>query len=396
MEQDCAAKVRDALAGVRVLDFTTVMAGPLATRMLADVGADVLKIESLEGDQVRDRPPMRDGWSSYFGHLNAGKQSLACNLKAPEIREVIVDLAREFDVVVENFRPGVMQRFGLDYATLAKVNPRLIYCSISGYGQHGPKAHHPAYAPVIHAASGFDMVTLRYQEDATRPATSGIFIADVLSGTHAFGAIQTALYQREKTGQGQYIDLSMLEAMVGMLVFETQEAQFPGGARRPLYKPLRTMDGFIMVAPTSPRNFEQLTDAVGHPEWRDDPRFRTNLDRNANWSTLLSMVEDWTLTKASEEAEEILSRHGVPCARYRDMKEVLADPQLASRQALTPITDDAGTYLVTNPPFTMSGATVKVRNAVSKLGEHGAAVLQQELGLSDEAIVALRNSGNLV
>jgi crotonobetainyl-CoA:carnitine CoA-transferase CaiB-like acyl-CoA transferase len=396
MEQEGASKVRDALAGVRVLDFTSVMAGPYATRMLADLGAEVLKIESLEGDQVRARPPMRDGYSSYFGHLNAGKHSLACNLKAPEIREMIVDLARRFDVVVENFRPGVMQRFGLDYATLSKVNPRLIYCSISGYGQDGPKAHHPAYAPVIHAASGFDMVSLRYQDDAARPATSGIFIADVLGGTHAFGAIQTALYQREKTGEGQYIDVSMLEAMVGMLVFETQEAQFPGGARRPLYKPLRTLDGFIMVAPTSPRNFEQLTDAVGHPEWREDPRFRTNLDRNANWSVLLSLVEEWTLTRGSDEAEQTLSRHGVPCARYRDMDQVLADPQLASRGALTPITDSSGSYLVTNPPFRMSGTTVKARDMVPHLGEHGGAVLQQELGLSDEAISALRSSGNLV
>jgi crotonobetainyl-CoA:carnitine CoA-transferase CaiB-like acyl-CoA transferase len=175
-----------------------------------------------------------------------------------------------FDIVIENFRPGVMARFGLDYATLSALNPRLIYCSISGYGQSGPKAHYPAYAPVIHAASGFDLVNLAYQDGAPRPATSGIFIADVLGGTHAFGAIQAALYQREKTGQGQHIDVSMLEAMVGMLVYETQAAQFPGDPRRPLYTPLRTSDGFIMVAPTSPRNFEQLSEAVGHPEWQQD------------------------------------------------------------------------------------------------------------------------------
>jgi crotonobetainyl-CoA:carnitine CoA-transferase CaiB-like acyl-CoA transferase len=396
MNDSPAQKPRDALEGVRVLDFTSVMAGPFATRMLADLGAEVLKIESLEGDQVRARPPMRDGCSSYFGHLNAGKQSLACNLKSPEIRALIVELATSFDVVVENFRPGVMKRFGLDYATLAAINPRLIYCSISGYGQEGPKAHHPAYAPVIHAASGFDLVNLRYQDDAALPATSGIFIADVLGGTHAFGAIQAALYQREKTGEGQYIDVSMLESMVGMLVFETQEAQFPGGARRPLYKPLRTRDGFIMVAPTSPRNFEQLTDAVGHPEWREDPRFLTNLDRNANWATLLSLVEEWTITREAAEAEEILSRHGVPCARYRDMDEVLADPQLAARGALERISDDAGDYLVTNPPFSMSGTTVKARDFVSKLGEHGGAVLQRELGVSDETLAGLRASGQLV
>ncbi|NWK95792.1 carnitine dehydratase [Sphingobium lactosutens] len=396
MAEEQAATKGDALAGVKVLDFTSVMAGPFATRMLADLGADVVKVESLEGDQVRARPPVRDGHSAYFGHLNAGKRSIACDLKSQEVRRLILELVKRFDVVVENFRPGVMQRFGLDYATLAAINPRLIYCSISGYGQEGPKAHHPAYAPVIHAASGFDMVNLHYQDDAESPATGGIFVADVLGGTHAFGAIQTALYQREKTGKGQHIDLSMLEAMVGMLVFEVQEAQFPGGARRPLYSPLRTSDGFIMVAPTSPRNFEQLSDAVGHPEWRNDPRFRTNADRNANWATLLGLTEQWTIERTSAEAEAILSSHGVPCARYRDMAEVLDDPQLAAREAWTTIHDAAGPYAVPNPPFRMSGSRAQPRDLVPELGEHGASLLREELGLSDDALADLRTAGQLI
>lgn len=396
MAEEQAATRGDALADVRVLDFTSVMAGPFATRMLADLGADVVKIESLEGDQVRARPPVRDGHSAYFGHLNAGKRSIACNLKSPDIRALILDMVKRFDVVVENFRPGVMQRFGLDYATLSAINPRLIYCSISGYGQEGPKAHHPAYAPVIHAASGFDMVNLHYQDGADRPATGGVFVADVLGGTHAFGAIQAALYQREKTGQGQHIDLSMLEAMVGMLVFEAQEAQFPGGARRPLYSPLRTSDGFIMVAPTSPRNFEQLSDAVGHPEWRDDARFRTNADRNANWATLLGLTEQWTIERTSAEAEAILSRHGVPCACYRDMAAVLDDPQLAARDAWTTIHDGAGPFAVPNPPFRMSGSRAQPRDLVAQLGEHGASLLREELGLSEEAVADLRTAGQLI
>jgi crotonobetainyl-CoA:carnitine CoA-transferase CaiB-like acyl-CoA transferase len=395
MADDFDRTTRDALDGVRVLDFTSVMAGPFATRMLADLGAEVIKVESLEGDQVRQRPPQRDGFSAYFGTLNAGKKSLACNLKSPEIIALIHKLVTTCDVLVENFRPGVMQRFGLDYATLAAINPRLIYCSISGYGQTGPKALYPAYAPVIHAASGFDMVNLRYQDGADRPATSGIFIADVLGGTHAFGAIQTALYQREKTDEGQHIDLSMLEAMVGMLVFETQEAQFPGDARRPLYTPLKTADGFIMVAPTSPRNFEQLTEAVGHPEWRDDPRFRTNADRNANWATLLALTEEWTLEQSAEEAEAILSHHGVPCARYREIGEVLNDPQLAARGAFAEVSDDAGLFRVPNPPFRMTGTRVEARGRVAKLGEDGAEVLA-ELGASEATVMALRRAGDLV
>lgn len=394
MAENSTTAMGGALDGVRVLDFTSVMAGPFATRMLADLGAEVIKVESLEGDQVRARPPKRDGYSAYFGTLNAGKQSIACNLKSPDILALIKQLVVTCDVLVENFRPGVMARFGLDFAALAAINPRLIYCSISGYGQTGPKALHPAYAPVIHAASGFDMVNLRYQDGADRPATSGIFIADVLGGTHAFGAIQAALYQRERTGQGQHIDLSMLEAMVGMLVFETQEAQFPGDARRPLYTPLKTSDGFIMVAPTSPRNFEQLSDAVGHPEWRDDPRFLTNADRNANWATLLALTEEWTMERSAEEAEAILSRHGVPCARYREIAELLDDPQLAARGAFAQVHDGAGAFKVPNPPFRMSGSRVEARDHVARLGEDGAAVLAG-LGVSAEAVEALRARGDL-
>lgn len=386
----------DALAGVRVLDFTSVMAGPYATRMLADLGADVLKIESLDGDQVRARPPRRNGHSSYFAHLNAGKRSMACNLKSDKIRDLIRELSCSFDVVVENFRPGVMQRFGLDYETLAEHNPRLIYCSISGYGQTGPKAHAPAYAPVIHAASGFDMVALGYQDGVDRPASTGIFVADVLGGTHAFGAIQTALYQREKTGRGQYIDVSMLEAMVGMLVYETQEAQFPGDERRPLYLPLRTTDGYIMVAPTSPRIFEQLTDAVGRPEWRDDPRFRTNLDRNTNWTSLLAEIEGWTSQHSAHQVEDILGRFGVPCARYREMDEVLCDEQLEARGAFALINDGAGPLRVTNVPFRMSGARTEVRDHVAALGEDGGDILAKELGVGENAIAALRVAGDLI
>jgi len=391
-----ADPTRDALAGVRVLDFTSVMAGPFASRMMADLGADVIKIEALEGDQVRARPPVRDGKSAYFGHLNAGKRSLACNLKAPAIRDLFYRMIANFDVVIENFRPGVMARFGLDYATLAKINPRLIYCSISGYGQNGPKAHHPAYAPVIHAASGFDMVNLHYQDDTNRPAASGIFIADVLGGTHAFGAIQAALYQRERIGQGQFIDVSMLEAMVGMLVYETQAAQFPGDARRPLYTPLRTTDGFIMVAPTSPRNFEELTEAVGHPEWQQDPRFISVSDRNANWATLLGLVEEWTCLLSGAQAEATLAAHGVPCALYRGMEDVLADPQLAARDAFADIDDGAGPYKVTNPPFRMSASRTCARNRVSALGVDGSTVFEEELGLTGDELAALRTAGNLL
>ena len=175
-------------SGLKVIDFSTTIAGPQCTRMLADMGADVIKIESLEGDMMRTRPPKRQGASTAFGQLNAGKRSLVLDLKSVAGQAAARRLAGMADIVVENFRPGVMQRLGLDYETLRAANPRLIYCAISGYGQTGPSSQLPAYAPVVHAASGYDTAHLSYQDGRDRPDYCGIFIADVLSGVYAFGA----------------------------------------------------------------------------------------------------------------------------------------------------------------------------------------------------------------
>ena len=171
-----------ALDGLKVLDFSTTIAGPYCGRLLADMGADVVKIESPEGDVLRARPPLRNGASAAFGQLNAGKKSVTLDLKKPAALAAVHRMAEQADIIVENFRPGVMKRLGLDYATLAKVNPRLVFCSMSGYGQTGPSAERPAYAPVIHAASGYDLAHLGYQQGRTRPDFCGIFHADVVSG----------------------------------------------------------------------------------------------------------------------------------------------------------------------------------------------------------------------
>ncbi len=381
-----------ALDEVRVLDFTTVMAGPFGARLFADLGADVLKVESLSGDQVRARPPLRGDHSSYFGNLNAGKKSISVNLKSKEIVELVKSAIGQFDVLIENFRPGVMERFGLGAEELCQLNPRLIYCSISGYGQTGPKAMSPAYAPIIHAASGFDEAFLGYQDGVDKPSNCGIFIADVLSGVYAFGAVQAALYQREKTGKGQCIDVSMLDSMIGMLVYEVQEAQFPVTTRRPLYKPVKTRDGFIIVAPTSPRNFEDLCEAAKHPEWMEDPRFATQESRNANWDELYSVIGDWAANMQSREAEMVLSERGVPCARYAPIAEVLNDPQLAARGSLAEVSDGAGAFKVPNPPFTMSESQTAARNYVPNLGQENDCFFQDELGLSVESVKRLREN----
>src|SRR3984893_18170393 len=211
---------------VRVVDFTTTIAGPHCTRLLADLGAEVIKLEASEGDMMRSRPPLRDGASTSFGQLNTGKKSVILDLKRPEAVAIVKRLVATADVVVENFRPGVMQRFGLDYPVLRAAKPDLVYCAISGYGQTGPSAELPAYAPVIHASSGFDLAQIAYQGVDRRPGYCGIYIAEVLTGTYAFGAIMAALYQRRETGEGQLIDVSMLESMLSLTLSEIQAAQF--------------------------------------------------------------------------------------------------------------------------------------------------------------------------
>jgi len=192
----------DILRDVRVLDFTTIVSGPYCTRLLADLGAEVIKIEPPEGDFIRTQPPIRAGKSAYFAHLNCGKKSVAIDLRKPGAVTLVQELAAKSDVLVENSRPGVMQRLGLDYATVAKLNSRLVYCSISGFGQSGPWATRSAYAPMLHAASGFDLVNLSHQEGLERPLNTGIYVGDVLGGTYAFGAIQSALLARERSGRG--------------------------------------------------------------------------------------------------------------------------------------------------------------------------------------------------
>jgi CoA:oxalate CoA-transferase len=379
-----------ALDGLRVLDFTTTIAGPHCTRLLADLGAEVIKIESPEGDMMRSRPPLRNGASTSFGQLNAGKKSIVLNLKTPQAVEAARRLAATADVVVENFRPGVMHRFGLDYDELAAIKPQLVYCAISGYGQTGPSSQLPAYAPVIHAASGYDLAHMAHQGEERRPDYCGIYIADVLTGTYAFGAITTALYQRQLTGRGQLIDVSMLESMLSLTLSEVQTAQFavaPPG--RPIFGPVATKDGYINLSIASERTFQNLAIASGHPQWISDPRFAQYNNRRANWGELIDQLELWSKGLTSQEVQSVFDRHGVPSSPYRTVKEAMTDPQLAHRQAFAEICDAGGTFKALNPPFRFSAARAEAAHHVAALGEDTEALLS-ELGYSPAEIRELR------
>jgi crotonobetainyl-CoA:carnitine CoA-transferase CaiB-like acyl-CoA transferase len=372
--------------GLRVVDFSTTIAGPHCARMLADMGAEVIKIETAGGETMRTRPPLRNSCSTAFGQLNIGKKSVVLDLKSPDGIEAVRRLVASADILVENFRPGVMRRLKLDYGSLREINPKLIYCSISGYGQTGPSAELPAYAPVIHAASGYDMAHLAYQPGRTRPDYCGIYHADVLTGVYAFGAIAAALHQRHGTGTGQHIDVSMLESMLSLTLNELQWSQFEvKPTQRPMFGPIETSDGYVMVAIASEKTFQCLMQVIGHPEWITDPRFAMYSDRRENWGGLMDGVEGWSRTVTTEECLAALNEQGVPSSAYRTVAEAMRDPQIAHRGALAEVEDEGGTFKVLNLPFRMSGATVSAARRMSTLGEHTVAYLK-ESGLSEHEI----------
>jgi CoA:oxalate CoA-transferase len=374
----------DAFSGIRVIDFTSTIAGPHCARLLADLGADVIKIEPPEGDMMRSRPPLRDGASTLFGQLNAGKRSIVLDLKLPEAAAQARHLATGADVVVENFRPGVMARLGLDYATLAAFNPRLVYCAISGYGQTGPSAARPAYAPVIHAAAGYDLGHLAYQPGRTRPDNCGIYVCDVLAGTYAFGAIAAALHQRHASGRGQFIDLSLFEATLSLMLTEMQAAQFavPPPPARPIYGPIESADGFVMVAMGSERIFQNMAAATGRGDWLVDPRFADYASRRAHWGEFIDEIETWSRRHSTAECIAALDEAGVPASPYRSVGEAMADPQLAHRGSFVEVADAAGTFKALNPPFRMSGSRTRVGARAAARGEHNASILHAAAGRS--------------
>src|ERR1700676_2598726 len=374
--------------GLRVLDFSTTIAGPPLRRMPADMGAEVIKVESAEGETMRNRPPLRNGSSTVFGQLNVGKKSLVLDLKSPDAIDAIRRLVASADILVENFRPGVMRRLKLDYNSLQALNPRLIYCSISGYGQTGPSAELPAYAPVLHAASGYHIAPLSYQPGRTRPDYCGIYHADVVTGVYAFGAISAALHQRHSTQKGQHIDVSMLESMLSLTLNELQWSQFEVKLpKRPMFGPLETADGYLMLAIASEKTFQSLIKVIGHPEWIADPRFLKYSDRRDHWADLMDGVETWSRALTTEKCVVELNDHGVPCSAYRTVAQAFGDPQLAHRGALSEVEDGGGSFKVLNLPFRMSGASVAPGKRIATLGEHTRAYLKQA-GLSEEEIAA--------
>ena len=388
LEQNRQATGPRILDGVVVLDFTCVISGPYCTRMMADLGAEVLKIEPPQGELLRAVPPHRGGAGKLFSQLNAGKRCITLDLKNPAAIDVVKTLASSVDVVVENFSPGVMQRLGVDYPVLRAINEQLIMCSISGFGQTGPDAQRPAFAPVVQAWSGYDAVTLNYQPGIDKPLNMGLPVADNVAALQAFGAINAALYYREKTQVGQYIDIAMFDALLGTMQKDFQLALEPQTHDR-LYGPLETTDGYIFIMVISPRHFEDLADLIGHSELKTDARFATTVSRLHNYAELQAIAAAWVCTRTTAEVLHQFTEHKIPVSSYREIAETLTDPQLQHRNMLTEVIDDSGPLTVPNAPFLFSHTHAAVRPHVANIGEHNQAVLQTELGLDPDTLAPL-------
>lgn len=376
------------LFGLRVADFTTVMAGPYCTRLLSDRGAEVVKVESRDGDSVRHATPLRDGHSAYYAQLNTGKRSVGLDLRSEGGRRAARALIDGSDVVVENFRPGVMARFGLDYDTVGRRRPDIVYCSVSGYGQTGPWADRPAVAQAVHAVSGFDTSLLRYQTTPMAPLSGGMFVADALAGALAFGGVLAALRARDSTGVGRHVDIALLDGVLSLMAYEVANAQFPQGYDRKGYPPARTRDGYVMVAAVNDRAFAALARVIGAPELVDDPRFCTTQARWEHTTDFLGLLEAWTGARTAAEVERLMLEAGVPASQYWTVEEQMESAQARHRGTFALAEDDAGQVRVVVPmhlrgPDEAPGGSAPVARRVAQRGADTREVLTNLLGEED-------------
>jgi len=370
------------LADLRVLDFSRVLAGPYCTALLADLGAQVIKVEPPGGDDYRHIGPFVEGESMLFATVNRGKRSIVLDLAKVEDLATAHALAARADVVVENFRPGVADKLGIGWPQLSALNPRLVYASISGFGQDGELAKRPAYDVILQAMSGIMAVT---GEPDGPPTLVGESIADVAAGLFASWAVLAALHERHGTGRGRHIDLAMFDAMVALqpLVvaryLATGEAPRRVGNRHPLSAPFGAFaarDGSFVLAVLNDKLFQRLAACIGAPEIAADPRFTTDSDRLANEGALRALIEGWSRRLGAREAVEALVAHGVPAAEINDMAEALASPHAEARGLLQEVSDArAGMRQVPEQPARFAGAPRGGLAAAPRLDGDRAAIL---------------------
>jgi formyl-CoA transferase/CoA:oxalate CoA-transferase len=385
------------LSGIRVLDFTRYLAGPFASMLLADYGADVVKVESCAGREFR--VPGSDRDSTFFLSSNRGKRSITLDLKSEEGRELVWRMLPRFDVVIENYRPGVMERLGLGPEAVAERHPRTIYARISGFGADGPYAGRPGFDQIAQGMSGFMSLTGTPESGPTR---AGIAIGDLLAGIFAAQGVQLALLSRERTGRGQVVDTSLLEALVGVLswgagmYFESGRAPGPAGQHHPLSSPygrFRARNGHLNIAAGNDAMWCQLARALGHPEWTDDPRFADSLARIRNRDALTAEIDRVLQGADVDHWVALLNDSGVPCGPVLDLAQVFADPQVLARDMRVELpAADGGVFQATGLPIKLSRNPGRIERRPPTHGEHTDEVLR-ECGLSDGEIAGLRQRG---
>jgi crotonobetainyl-CoA:carnitine CoA-transferase CaiB-like acyl-CoA transferase len=390
---------RAALSDLRVLDVTQVMAGPFCAMLLADLGADVIKIEPPSGDSTREMPGAVAGDSPSFNAVNRGKRSVVLNLKTPGGREAFVRLARTTDILIENYRPGVMAALGLDYPTLSALNPRLIYASISGYGQTGPSRNKGGFDLIAQGVTGIMSIT---GNAGGAPVKAGVPLTDLAAGLFATVGVLAAVESRHQTGIGQQIDTSLVDAGVALSVWEA--AEYFSGAGVPMalgsahrmnapYQAIRCADGYITLGAANERLFRRLCDVLEHAEWSVMPEFADNASRVRNREALAERIEAITRLRPRSHWLALLEANDIPCGSINDYAQVFADPQVRARDMVVEVDHPTlGRLRTLGSPLKMSNTPPDVRRRAPLLGEHTDAVLH-EAGFSDQEIAALRETG---
>jgi formyl-CoA transferase len=373
------------LDGLRVIDLSRVLAGPFCAMLLGDMGADVIKIEEpAEGDDARMWGPFVGEWSAYFLGVNRNKRSVALDLKTAEGQDALRQLLGDADVFVENFKPGSLDKLGFGIEAIRKLNPRLVHCSISGYGRTGPRRHLTGYDPVVQAESGFMDIT---GTPDGPPVRTGIAMTDYLAALYAFSGIMLALRERDRTGKGQHVDIALFDSILSTLSMPVGIFQATGikparlgndhSAIAP-YEVLGASDGMVMIAAANSRLWRQLCAAVNMSHLVDDPRFKTNTDRVANRTVLKQELERAFASFTVDALIARLEEFGVACGRVRTVPEALEDPQIEPRQMLIPLDDpELSGFRVIGNPIKLSDSPPQLFRRPPKLGEHTAEVLQE-------------------
>lgn len=400
------------LNGVRVLDLSRVLAGPWAGQLLADLGADVIKVERPgAGDDTRSWGPpyLRDedgrdtAEAAYFLCANRNKRSVTIDIAKPEGQALIRQLAQQADVVLENFKVGGLQQYGLDYEQLAALNPRLVYCSITGFGQTGPYAQRPGYDFLIQGMGGLMSVTGRGDDEVgAGPQKVGVALTDITTGLYATIAVQAALAERERSGRGQHIDLALLDVQIACMASQASNYLAGGVVPRRMgnahpnivpYEDFPTADGDMILAVGNDQQFARFCIIAGHPEWPEDPRFATNPARVANRAVLVPMLRQATVMRTTAEWIAALEAGGVPCGPINRMDQVFADPQVQARGMHIALPHPlAGTVPLVANPIRLSGSPASYRHAPPLLGQHTGEVLSEWLGLDAATLAALQHN----